>query len=351
VSDQIELILGNSNPRFSGVTSTMLQVWPDQKDRMQTVVLGDHHLADGMVAVSFWALVRRCFKPLPNGRWRIFHARRNDEMIQALLLKYLFRAKIKIVFTSTAQRYHSGFTKFLMNRMDGLLSTCSQAAHYMHKPPDKLVPHGIDSDTFIPAPDRAAAYAELGLPGKYGIGIFGRVRHQKGVDVLVEACLPILQAQSEYCVVVVGEIGSQDETFVAQLKAKARDAGLAERIVFLGEQDFSRLPFLFSAMTITAALSRNEGFGLTVLEAMSTASAVVASQAGAWPDIVTDGEQGFLVPCGDVEAVREKLVWMMENPDATVEMGRKGRQTVCQQYTIAREAESLCDYFEALAKA
>ncbi len=57
-------------------------------------------------------------------------------------------------------------------------------------------------------------------------------------------------------------------------------------------------------MSIVTALSRNEGYGLTVLEAMSSAKAVIASRAGAWPDILSPEEDGLLVDIGDVPSTR-----------------------------------------------
>ncbi|HKK94583.1 MAG TPA: hypothetical protein VJ925_14205, partial [Longimicrobiales bacterium] len=170
----IEVILGNSNPRFSGVTSTMLQVLPEQMKRMDVAVMGAHNLPPGAPVVGFWDVVRLARHPLPDGRTRVFHARRNDEMIQALLLKHLFGADLRVVFTSTAQRHHTRFTNWLMGRMDGLLSTCRAAAEYMRLPPDRIIPHGVDTAIYAPPDDRGRAWDRLGLPGRYGIGIFGR---------------------------------------------------------------------------------------------------------------------------------------------------------------------------------
>ena len=178
-SSQLELILGNANRRFSGVTSTMLQVLDAQKTEMNLAVLGRHHLPDGVRAVGFWEVVRQCRNTLPDGRWCVFHARRNLEMIQALLLKKVFGAKIKVVFTSTAQRRKTWLTRWLMARMDGLLSTCSAAAHYMPTAPDKIIPHGVDTSVFQPAKDRFEVARSLGLPTEKAIGIFGRVRKHK----------------------------------------------------------------------------------------------------------------------------------------------------------------------------
>ena len=101
-----QLILGNSNKRFSGVTSTMLQTLPEVRKLMPLAVMGRHHLPSSTSTIRFWDLV------LLRDRTRIFHARRNNEMIQALAARKL-GAKIKIIFTSTAQRHHTRFTRWL----------------------------------------------------------------------------------------------------------------------------------------------------------------------------------------------------------------------------------------------
>jgi len=98
-------------------------------------------------------------------------------------------------------------------------------------------------------------------------------------------------------------------------------------------------------MTLVAALSRNEGFGLTVLEAMASGSAVIASHAGAWKDIIIDGEHGALVPCDNLEKTQERLIELLQNPTQLEEMGQRGRSHVEQKYSIAGEGKSLADYY------
>jgi len=122
--DEIELIIGNSNSNFSGVTSTMLQLLSEQQKLINLRVMGKHHLTDESLNISFWQVAKMCRKPLADGRFRIFHARRVDEMIQALMLKHIFRAKIKIIFSSAAQRYRSGSTLWLTDKMDAVLAMC-----------------------------------------------------------------------------------------------------------------------------------------------------------------------------------------------------------------------------------
>ena len=348
----LELIIGNSNKKFSGVTSTMLQVLPHQREQMELAVLGEHHLPDGVSNLGFLETARLTKQSLDSDRVCIFHARRNDEMIQALILKKLLGAKIKIAFTSTAQRHHSRFTKYLIRQMDGIITTSEYAGAYLDKPADVTIPHGIDHHTYTPAEDKTEAWSTLGLPGKFGIGIFGRVRQQKGLDLLVDAAIPLFKENPDPTIVVVGETTPKHKSFLDAQVRKMQDAGLGDRIVVLGKQPFSEIPKLFRAMSIVAALSRNEGYGLTAPEAMSSGTAVLASEAGAWREVVRDGVDGVVVKCGDIEATRSGLTKLLAaTPEQRDAMGSSGQQRVLEHYTIEQEATALCDYFKGLARA
>ena len=310
--------------------------------------MGKHFLNDPSLAISFWQTALMCRKPLRNGKWRIFHARRVDEMIQGVILKYLFRAKIKLVFSSAAQRHRSGLTLWLTRQMDGVIAVSNRSASYLADPPAMINPHGIQIDDYVPAPDKLAAWQALGFGGKYGIGILGRVRKQKGVHLFVEGCISVLDKYPDYNAVIVGAISGSNKEFVNQLKDKIKVAGLSERITFTDELPFEQIPKIFSALSLVCALSDNEGFGLTVLEAMSSGAAVLATQAGAWEDIIRPGVDGYIVPVNDQQAVTEKMDLLLSDTDTLLELGRNGRANVEQQYGVEHEAQRLIDYFRSL---
>jgi mannosyltransferase len=353
-NDEIELIIGNSNSNFSGVTSTMLQVLSLQKDLINLRVMGKHHLPDSSLAISFLSVAKMCRKPLVNGKCRIFHARRVDEMIQALILKYVFRAKIKIIFSSAAQRARSGFTLWLTDRMDAVLAMCNASAKYLHRKPDAIIYHGVKTDIYTPAIDKTQAWQTLGLlpddipTGKRGIAILGRVRKQKGVHLFVQSCIELLNEHPDYTAVIVGSISSSNQDFVTQLQKEVEIAGLAKRIVFAGEQNFSDIPKIFSSLSLVVALSENEGFGLTILEAMSSGAAVLASEAGAWPEVVREEIDGYVVPVNDLAAVKEKMALLLQDDKQLDEMGKSGRERVIKHYSVEREAKELCDFYRTI---
>src|SRR5260370_29330694 len=124
-------------------------------------------------------------------------------------------------------------------------------------------------------------YAQTGLPGRYAIGCFGRVRAQKGTDVFVEAMCRLLPRHPDFVAVLVGAITPEQMVFANDLRKRIEAAGLKSRIVITGELGIEEVQRWYQRLTIYAFTSRNEGFGLTLIEAMAVGAGVGASRAGA----------------------------------------------------------------------
>ena len=233
-------------------------------------------------------------------------------MIAGVLLRSL-GWPLKLVFTSAAQRHHTWITRWLIRRMDAIIATNDISASFL-KVPATVIPHGVDTDSYAPPASRAAAFAEAGLPGRYAIGCFGRVRAQKGSDVFVEAMCRLLPRYPDFTAVIVGAIMPEQTAFANDLKKRIEAAGLQSRIVMTGELDIEEVQRWYQRLTIYAFTSRNEGFGLTLIEAMSVGAALVASRAGAAELVVEDGVTGVLTPPGDVDALVAALEPLMRDP-------------------------------------
>src|SRR5205814_6317401 len=89
-----------------------------------------------------------------------------------------------------------------------------------------VVMHGVDTDRYAPPADRAAAFAEAKLPGRYAIGCFGRVRAQKGSDIFVEAMCRLLPNYPDFTAVMVGAIVPEQQGFASDLTERVEAAGL-----------------------------------------------------------------------------------------------------------------------------
>src|SRR5256885_4670171 len=276
----------------------------------------------------------------------IWHARRNDEMIAGLLLRAL-GWPLKLVFTSAAQRHHKRLTRWLIAQMDAVIATSDISASFL-KRESVVVMHGVDTDAYAPPPDRSAAFAESKLPGRYAIGCFGRVRAQKGSDVFVDAMCALLPRYPDFTAVMVGAIVPEQQAFANTLKRRIEAAGLQSRIIITGELAIEEVRRWYKRLTIYAFTSRNEGFGLTLIEAMAAGSALVASRAGAAELVVEDGVTGVLVPPGDVDALVAALEPLMRDPQLAADMGARGRARVLEKFSIDVEANRIAEIYRAL---
>ena len=212
----------------------------------------------------------------------------------------------------------------------------------------------MNTEVYTPPVDKAKAWQSLSIlpegveKGKRGIAILGRVRAQKGVHLFVKGCIELLDKYPDYTAVVVGSISSSNESFVNELQVEVEQAGLSQRIIFAGEQNFADIPKIFSGLSLVVALSENEGFGLTILEAMSSGAAVLASEAGAWPEVVREGTDGYVVPVNDLPAVVNKMDLLLSNEYKLAQMGIDGRERVLAHYSVQREAKQLVAFFRNL---
>jgi len=276
----------------------------------------------------------------------IWHARRNNEMIVGVLLRSL-GWPLKLVFTSAAQRHHTWITRWLIDRMDAIIATNEISASFL-KRQATVIPHGVDTDRYAPPADRMAAFAQTGLPGRYAIGCFGRVRAQKGTDVFVEAMCRLLPRHPDFVAVLVGAITPEQMVFANDLRKRIEAAGLKSRIVITGELGIEEVQRWYQRLTIYAFTSRNEGFGLTLIEAMAVGAALVASRAGAAELVVEDGVTGVLTPPGDVDALVTALEPLMRDPASATDMGRRGRTRVLEKFSLDAEANRIADVYRAL---
>jgi mannosyltransferase len=341
---QPELIIPNLHWHYSGVTATNRMVAPLMAERIGAVWFGRDAPA-GIVRLTLRDLLRLRRSPGPI----LWHARRNNEMIVGLVLRAL-GWPLRLIFTSAAQRRHRRLTRFLIAQMDVVIAASAAAASYLEREAI-IVEHGIDTQRFQPAADRELAFAASGLPGHAAIGCFGRVRAQKGTDVFIEAMCRLLPRFPDFTAIVVGAETADQRSFAEGLKARVRDAGLAERIVFLGERPTEELPDWFRRILIYAFTSRTEGFGLTLLEAMASGAALVATRAGAAELTIVPGETGVLVPPGDADALTAALEPLMRDPRAAAAMGLRARDYATEHFGIGREvARILAVYRTVLAR-
>ncbi|WP_369722584.1 glycosyltransferase family 4 protein [Bradyrhizobium sp. LLZ17] len=337
----LQVIVPNLHRRYSGVTATNRMVAPRLAKLYRAAWFGSD-APEGIARLSTADFLRLWRREAP----LIWHARRNNEMIAGVVLRAL-GWPLKLVFTSAAQRHHSWITRWLIRRMDAIIATSGISASFL-KVKASVIPHGVDTEIYAPPADRTAAFTEAALPGAYAIGCFGRVRAQKGTDVFVDAMCRLLPRYPDFTAVIVGQVTAEQTAFANDLKQRIEAANLQSRIVITGELPIEHVQRWYQRLSIYAFTSRNEGFGLTLIEAMAAGSALVAARAGAAELAVEDGVTGVLIPTGDADALVAALEPLMRDPAAALAMGMRGRARVLAQFSLDAEAARIGEVYRPL---
>lgn len=215
---------------------------------------------------------------------------------------------------------------------DRVVATCRDEITELARmgiPADKadLVPCGVDTERFRPdgpVADRSAAHP-------YRLLQLGRLVPRKGAAVSVAALARLPGAE----LLVAGgpppgRLGSDPE--VHRLRALAREAGVADRVRFLGRVPCDRVPALMRSADVVLCPADYEPFGIVPLEAMACGRPVVASAVGGQLDTVADGETGRLVPPGDPRALAEAVAALLADPALRRAYGGAGRRRVLGRY-------------------
>jgi len=200
-------------------------------------------------------------------------------------------------------------------------TTAEQARRNHECSPGKLcvVPNGIALDQFSPDPEsRAAVRSELGIgQDAVVIGTVGRCHSDKNHGLLVRAAAPLLSDGVR--LVLIGD-GEELEG----LRRQVSDLPGSRFVHLLGRR--MDVPRLLTAFDVFAMSSRTEGLPLVVAEAMAASLPVVSTAVGGIPEVVVEGETGFLVSDGDEDALRRRLRELVDDLPRAREMGRRGRE-------------------------
>jgi glycosyltransferase involved in cell wall biosynthesis len=159
------------------------------------------------------------------------------------------------------------------------------------------------------------------------IGSLGRLVFQKGMDILLDIA-QILKQKQVVCKIRIGGSGHLAE----ELHQKATQLNIMDSIEFVGQVDD---PMLFmSQIDIFVLPSRWEGFGFVLAEAMLAKKPIVAFDVSSNPELISNNENGFLIPFDDKEAFAEAIRELIEQPEKRKKMGEKGYAFALQKFNF-----------------
>lgn len=220
--------------------------------------------------------------------------------------------------------------RLLPRLFDRFLTVSRYSATTLDVPPARarVVYGGADPARFRPEPDQPRS----------GVLFVGRLTPHKGLDRLIQA----LPRRAELA--IHGTIGHDPSPPESGYPQHLRDLARGRQVRFHGPAAEPELPGLYRRAAVFALpsvdrtcygrpVAISELLGLSVLEAMASATPVVASRIGGLPEVVTDGETGFLVEPGDVAALHDRLATLLGDPRLARRLGDNARAAVVDRFT------------------
>jgi glycosyltransferase involved in cell wall biosynthesis len=203
--------------------------------------------------------------------------------------------------------------------------------------------NGVDLSRVVESRERAVAFrGRFSIPdGRTIITQVSWIIPEKGILDLLHAAQRVVAERPASHFVIVGEGAFRDEYM-----AKGRELGLAGHLTWTGLIEDPFTAGVYDATDILCQMSRwGEVFGWVIAEAMAYGRPVIATRVGGIPEVVTERESGLLIPRGDVAALIESVVALMDDPGRRISMGKAGREKVQSCFDLQKNVTELLESY------
>jgi L-malate glycosyltransferase len=198
----------------------------------------------------------------------------------------------------------------------------------------RVIYNGIEVDRFRPDDvDRVRKRVELGLAeNEAALGIIGQISPRKGQLELIRAFAKVRLSVPNARLYIAGvPLFHGNSAYFEVIQNEVVRLGLSDHVCFLGRCEDT--PSLLRALDIVIVNSRQEPLSLVTLEAQASATAVLATAVGGIPEMVTDGENGFLLKNLQTDHLADRLAQLITNPSVLVQIGERGRAGVLSKFS------------------
>ncbi|HJV36215.1 glycosyltransferase [Geomonas sp.] len=192
----------------------------------------------------------------------------------------------------------------------------------------EVIHNGVDPQRMLVPGNLAELRRELGLkPSWRVVGMAARLEQIKNIDMALRAFALVVATVPDCCLVIAG-FGSRRD----QLQGLAAELGIASRVFFVGLRH--DLPELYQLMEVFVLSSFTEGISVTLLEAMASGVPAVVTAVGGNPEVVVEGETGYLVEVGDHQGMAERILRLLADRELARQVGERGRARVEAAFSI-----------------
>ena len=173
------------------------------------------------------------------------------------------------------------------------------------------------------------------------VTIVGRLSMEKGHDIFLKAAEKITKEKKNVKFLIIGD-GPLKET----LKSQAKNLHLEEKVIFTGIR--SDMPEIYSISDILVNSSFIEGLPMTILEAMASKVAIIATRVGAIPQVIKHGINGILLDSGDYEGLAREICFLMDQPNKRKALFEQAYKDVCENFSASKMADQYTKIYQEI---
>jgi glycosyltransferase involved in cell wall biosynthesis len=223
-------------------------------------------------------------------------------------------------------------------------------AHGINGRRTEVVYDALDEAAFAPHRPVTAVRAELGLSnGAPCLGVVGNIQEWKGQAVLVEAMARVVDAVPDARGLIVGGVHRAGAAYHARIQARVRELHLDGNVSVTGfRHDIADVMNALDVVVHTS--TRAEPFGRVILEGMLLGKPVVASAAGGVPELIHDGDTGFLTPPGDDAQLAERLILLLQDPALRQRIGQRAQAWAREQFSLHQHVGAMSAIYESVTR-
>ena len=175
--------------------------------------------------------------------------------------------------------------------------------------------------------------------------ITGRIFAGKNQSMAVRACMKLKTLTNKFMLHI---IGNDDNGYAEELKQLMHSEELEDNVKFWGFRDNIKVKELLRTMDVGLMLSRCEAFGRVTVEYMMNYMPVIGVDTGATPEIVLNGETGYICRFDDSDMLAELMYRFIMNPELICEMGMKGRERAVNNFSLERNTDEVYKLYQEI---
>lgn len=253
------------------------------------------------------------------------------------------RTKLQRYIYPLVERYTLQHADFVVAGNREVVDVCRTSMGVTQ--PMSVIPHGVDPETYRPAPPDPTLRQELGLRGTV-IGFIGRMMHMKGVESLIRAYAHTTEAYPDTTLLLLG--AGPDRQFFEDV---ATSLGIRERVLFKDFVPVAEVVRYINLMDMMVLPSLTvpdwkEQLGRVLLEAMACEVPIIGSSSGEIPHVIAD--TGLVFPEGNVQALADALTHYLRSPEERRHFALAGKQRVLDEYTNQQVARKMYEMYQQL---